>query len=164
VTRTGATWTVGPTQWAASSPTSLADGTYTVQATQSDWAGNTGSSNTNTFTVDNNAPVVTVTAPVAGQLYNSSGTTFNTGSLASWSGSISGTATDGGSGVANVKVSIKRESTGLYWNGSTFSSASENLITATGTTSWSLAFAVGNFPAGGPYTVRALSVPTALTV
>jgi hypothetical protein len=161
VTRSGATWSVGPTQWAATSPTSLADGTYTVQATQSDWASNTGTSNTNTFTVDNNAPTVTITAPVNGQIYNSSGTTFVTGSLATWGGSITGTATDGGSGVANVKVSIKRDSTGLYWNGSSFSAASENLITATGTGSWSLAFATANFPAGGSYTVRAVGTDVA---
>ena len=32
VTRTGTTWTVGPTDWAAGSPTSLPDGLYTVTA------------------------------------------------------------------------------------------------------------------------------------
>ena len=160
VTRTGTAWSVGATEWAAASPTSLADGTYTVQATQDDWAGNLGTSNTRTFTVDNNAPTVAVTAPVSGQLYNSSGTSFSTGSQASWTG-ISGTASDGGSGVASVTVSVRRDSTGLYWNGSSFSAAAENLIVASGTTSWSLTFPVTNFPAGGSYTVRAVGTDVA---
>ncbi len=163
VTRSGATWTVGALDWAAGSPSSLADGTYTVQATQVDWAANTGSSNTNTFTVDTNAPVVSVTAPVNGQLYLSGTTTFNTGSLVNWSGSITGTASDAGSGVNNVRVSI-RQGTGNYWNGTSFGSASEVLITATGTTSWSLAFPASNFPAGGAYTVRAVGTDNTLNV
>ena len=48
VTRSAATW--------STSFTSLAQGTYTVQATQSDSAGNTATSSANTFTVDTTAP------------------------------------------------------------------------------------------------------------
>ena len=51
VTRTGTNWTT------AAAP--LASGTYTVQATQSDLAGNTGSSSAVTFTVDATAPSLT---------------------------------------------------------------------------------------------------------
>jgi hypothetical protein len=47
-TRSGATW--------SATPVALADGTYTVQATQSDSAGNTGTSNARTFTVDTQRP------------------------------------------------------------------------------------------------------------
>jgi hypothetical protein len=39
--------------------TTLADGTYTAQATQSDAAGNVGTSTANTFTVDTTGPAVT---------------------------------------------------------------------------------------------------------
>ena len=39
----------------------------------------------------------------------------------------------------------------LYWNGTAFTDASENWRTATGTGTWSLAFAGTNFPADGIY-------------
>ena len=62
VTRSGATWTVDAS--------GLAEGTYTVQATQSDAGGNVGLSNASTFTVDTTAPTVTLTAPVNGSATN----------------------------------------------------------------------------------------------
>jgi large repetitive protein len=54
LTRTGASWSTG------SSGPQLADGLYTVQATQSDSAGNTGTSSPQTFTIKTNPPVVTL--------------------------------------------------------------------------------------------------------
>ncbi|HEX7298603.1 MAG TPA: Ig-like domain-containing protein, partial [Solirubrobacteraceae bacterium] len=51
-TRSGATWTT--------TAATLAQGTYTVQATQTDTAGNVATSAANTFTVDTTAPTVTV--------------------------------------------------------------------------------------------------------
>ncbi len=45
----------GGTTWSTTAST-LAQGTYTVQATQTDTAGNTGISNANTFTVDTTKP------------------------------------------------------------------------------------------------------------
>jgi chitinase len=45
----------GGTTWSTTAST-LAQGTYTVQATQTDSAGNTGTSNANTFTVDTTKP------------------------------------------------------------------------------------------------------------
>jgi hypothetical protein len=48
VTRTGATWTT--------TASTLADGTYTAQATQTDTSGNTGTSSANTFKVDATKP------------------------------------------------------------------------------------------------------------
>ena len=48
LTATGASWTA--------TPTALADGTYTAQASQTDGGGNTGRSATRTFTVDTTAP------------------------------------------------------------------------------------------------------------
>jgi chitinase len=49
------TTTRSGTSWSKTAST-LADGTYTIQATQSDTSGNTGTSNANTFTVDRTKP------------------------------------------------------------------------------------------------------------
>ena len=46
--------------------TTLAEGTYTVQATQTDTAGNSGTSTARTFVVDTTPPAVTLTAPADG--------------------------------------------------------------------------------------------------
>ncbi len=149
-TRSGTAW--------STTPTALADGLYTVTATQTDWSSNTGTSSTITFRVDTTAPSLAVTAPTA-VTYASSGTAYGE-SL--WTGcspaGICGTASDAGSGVsaAGVKVSVRQVSSGNYWSGSSFSNASENLITATGVATWNLAFLTTNFPAGGAYTVRAV--------
>jgi hypothetical protein len=165
VTRSGASWSVGAVQWASDSPSSLGNGAYTVQATQSDWASNIGTSNTNSFTVDTVAPTVVVTAPIANTVYLSAGRV--TTADPTWpctTPGICGTASDGASGVNNVKVSV-RQGTGNYWDPatSTFSSASEVFCTSgtaacivTGTTSWNVAFPIANFPAGGAYTARAV--------
>jgi hypothetical protein len=58
--------------------------------------------------------------------------------------------------IQSVAVSV-REGSGNYWNGTAFASATEVLVAATGTTSWSLAFGGANFPADGTYTVRAVA-------
>ena len=57
-----------------------------------------------------------------------------------------------------MKVSIRQLSTGNYWSGSSFSSGTENLITASNPAgTWTLTFPASNFPAGGTYTVRAFA-------
>ena len=147
-------------------PTALIDGTYTVVATQTDWGPNTGTSNTNTFTIETNPPSLTVTHPLAGGAYND----------AAWGAcspvGICGTATDGlGSGVAIVQVSIQQGS-GNYWNGSSFASATEAFQTAdctptcptaspSGTVAWNVPFAAANFPTEGSYTVHVVSTDNA---
>lgn len=52
--------------WATGQLTSLADGTYTAQAEQSDAAGNVGLSGPSTFTIDTTPPTITMTSPVKG--------------------------------------------------------------------------------------------------
>jgi hypothetical protein len=47
---------------------------------------------------------------------------------------------------------VQRASTGLYLTGTMFTAASQNWITATGTTSWSYALAAATFPGDGTYT------------
>src|SRR5207237_365099 len=67
---TAATWTSSATlpTWASES-----DGTYTVQATATDKAGNTFTGTAVTFTLDNTNPITaSVTAPIDGTLYNAS--------------------------------------------------------------------------------------------
>jgi hypothetical protein len=77
-TVTGATWSVA-------SASSLADGTYTVQASQADAAANTGTSTAITFTVDTVSPSPTVTAPT--------GYTGATPTLSGTAGNATGDAT-----------------------------------------------------------------------
>jgi hypothetical protein len=57
--------------WSYTAP-KLNDGTYTARVSQSDVAGNTGTSAAVTFTVDTSPPVVAVTTPEAGEVLTSS--------------------------------------------------------------------------------------------
>jgi large repetitive protein len=56
----------GGGSWTAGGESNLSDGTYTARAEQTDQAGNTGVSNTVTFTVDTTAPSPQITAPANG--------------------------------------------------------------------------------------------------
>jgi hypothetical protein len=64
--------------WSYKAP-HLADGQYTAQASQSDEAGNVGTSSTTTFTVDTTAPKVTLTSPQDGVVLDGSRPTFSGG-------------------------------------------------------------------------------------
>jgi hypothetical protein len=77
-------------------------GTYTLQATALDKAGNEGSASI-LVTVDTGAPTVEITTPKN----NSNVTVLDT----------TGIARDGGSGVDNVKLIVQRDSDGQYWDG-----------------------------------------------
>ena len=69
---------------------------------------------------------------------------------------LCGTAADSGSGVRLVELSLRRSSTGLYWNGSSFGASTETFRPATRSGSaWSFAFPAGSFPADGGYVVGA---------
>lgn len=130
--------------------------TYQVVAVFRSW--NTVSLPSATVLVDQTAPTATVSFPVAGGDYDTSG--WSAGCAAS----ICGTATDnsGGSGVASVAVSIQAPS-GNYWSGTGFTSASEVRLAASlgGGSTWSLGFPAGNFPVDGSYTVRAYAADRA---
>ena len=130
----------------------ISEGSHTVFAVTTP----SGESGSGSFRVDTTAPTVSVTFPVSGTSYNAAG--WNNGCGTPATGDLCGNSSDGvGSGVTQVRVSIRQVSTGNYWNGTSFSSSSEVLLTATGTASWSLAFAAASFPADGSYTVRAMA-------
>lgn len=99
----------GTTSWSFGFP-ALVAGRYSLRATATDTSGNNAYSATVAFWVDPNAPsVVTINAPLAGANLTSIGT-------------ISGTASDAsnGSGILLAKGQLRRNSDGLYWNGSTW--------------------------------------------
>jgi Concanavalin A-like lectin/glucanases superfamily/Putative Ig domain/Bacterial Ig-like domain len=145
----------GTTSWTRSfaGASFPADGPYTVRAVAADAVGTTASASI-TFTINKTAPTVALAFPASGGTYNN--TTWNAGC----SSAICGTATAATGGVASVAVSI-RQSGGSYWNGTAFASATEVLLPATGTTSWTRSFAGASFPADGAYTVRAVATDTA---
>jgi Big-like domain-containing protein/PASTA domain-containing protein len=116
----------------ATAPANIGDGTYTVQASQADQAGNVGTSAPRTFRIDTTAPAVTITAPADG---NSSTATTPT---------FAGTAGDaaGDGGTVTVKV----------YGGSSVSGSPVQTLTATRSgTSWSVpvsaALAIGTYTA-----------------
>ena len=144
----------GTTSWSVPFPAAnfLASGSYAVDAFTADVAGNIAVAST-TFTVDRTPPAVAVTVPVASAAYTNA--TWDAGCTSR----ICVTANSGATPVASVAVSL-RQGTGNYWNGSSFASASEVMIAAIGTASWSLPFVSANFAADGPYTVRAAATST----
>ena len=138
---------------ACASPTTysgLLAGAHTVQLRASDVAGNTSTVRTHTWTVDPDLPTVVVTSPVTGAAYRDASFDAACGTPA---GDVCGTASDP-QGVVAVDVSLRRDATGLYWNGSSFTGVSETWLRATGTTTWSLPFSAASFPSEGSYTVR----------
>ena len=131
----GSTWLPAPT-WLATSGTVAwsyafapsVDTSYTVRSRATDQCGNVQSQlGEATFTYDGTAP-------------QSSVSTSGCFSAASWPGQISGSASDSLSGVDYVQITVRRTSDGLYYNGSSWSSA-PTWLTAAGASSWSYAFA-----------------------
>jgi hypothetical protein len=88
---------------------SIPTGAYTVQASQSDSAGNTGVSAAHTFALDATPPTSAATAPASA----------NSTSIA-----ISYTASDSGSGLGSVELRVKPPGAGSYSKAATDSSPS----------------------------------------
>jgi large repetitive protein len=108
----GGSWSVRPTA-------GLADGTWTAQAVQFDWAGNRTSTTPTTFTVDTTPPAVTLTSPSSGAAVNTAVPTF--------SGAVGARPGDG----ASVSVSV-------YSGASATGTPVETLTAALSGSSWSV--------------------------
>jgi hypothetical protein len=130
---------------------------YTVTAVYHTWTATSAASNNVTVVNDNAAPAASISFPGSGTSYNAS--TFNAGCSPT---GVCGTAADP-SGVQSVKVSIRRNSDGAFWNGAAFSGSTESFNTASlgtpnGTsTSWNYPFTL---PADGSYTVHVQATDT----
>jgi hypothetical protein len=75
--------TVSSGTWTAMPTALTGNAQYTVQVTQTDAAGNVGTSTATSFVIDTTAPVVTLTAPTAGSITTTVSPTFsgNAGTL-----------------------------------------------------------------------------------
>ena len=119
--------------WSVAASSKLPDGTYTAQASQSDKAGNTGTSTTDTFTIFTVGPTVTITSPAAGSYTNHDTPTF------------SGTAgTASGDSSVSVDVYSGSEATGI---------PVQTVVAPVSSGSWSVAVSSPLFE--GVYTVQA---------
>src|SRR5207237_1069881 len=109
---TAATWTSSATLPTWSSQT---DGTYTVQATATDQAGNTLAGTAVSFTLDNTAPTTaSVTTPGNHRSYSTSGVP------SSFSGSVADNTGGGGLNANSTTFTLQRSSDSKYWNGLTW--------------------------------------------
>ncbi len=129
----------------------LLHGSHTVTVRAVDGAGNISTTASTTWTVDATAPTASMTFPTATG-YNLAGWIAGCGTAAT--GDMCGTASDVGSGLTTVAISIRRVSTNRYWDGSSFAATTETWLAAAGTASWSYGFAGTSFPTDGGYTVR----------
>lgn len=117
----------GTTSWTYTPPSALSSqASHTVNARAVDTSGNFSSVATVTFTIDNTGPVITISSPSNGAVFNTAPgqSTVNI--------TVSGSATDP-AGIQSVEVSV---------DAGTFTAAS-------GTTSWSKVVTVG----GGSHTI-----------
>src|SRR6185503_19111237 len=146
------TATIGGGNWSYAFPASSfpADGSYTVHIRAKDNASNTETGPSRTFRIDNANPSALFSFPASGGAFSNAGWNAGCGTAG-----FCGTYSDATSGVQAVDISIQRVSTGLYWNGSAFSSGSEDFQAASFSGgNWSYAFPASSFPADGSYTVH----------
>ncbi len=140
-TNAGSAVTVAP--YTRAFDTRIGDGLYDFRAVATDNAGNvTNSATIPGLRIDNTLPVPTTAFPAASGFYNVAG--WNAGCAPD---GLCGTATDAGSGVQLVDVSLRRSSGGLYWNGTSFASVTEVFVPATRTgDNWSFPLATTFVP------------------
>jgi hypothetical protein len=126
--------------WSYALP-ALIDGRYTLRASASDEAGNTGTSSVVSFYIDTLAPTATLAQPGPGFAFRS---------LAQ----ASGTASDVGTGVSSVSGVLQRVSDNAYWNGWAWAPTEARLPATLSGSSWSLPL-----PAleDGQYLLRAIA-------
>ena len=105
--------------WSADAAPALPSGTYTAQASQADAAGNTGTSAAHTFTIDTNAPAITLSNPADGSRTNATAPRFD-GTAGTAAGDVSAVTVDvfAGSSATGTPVrtlsTTRDQSTGAY--------------------------------------------------
>jgi hypothetical protein len=122
-----------------------------VIATAKDKAHNVASTATTIFWIDTTAPA---TATITSPAHNATVGNLN---------SVTGTASDAGSGIARVDLRIKRLSDNFYWSGTTWVAALTNLTTTLIGSDWSrnTAMPTGASLPNGLYTLTASAVDKA---
>src|SRR5207247_398029 len=128
---TVAAWTSSATlpTWASQN-----DGTYTMQATATDKAGNTVTGASVSFTLDKTAPTTaSVTTPANGSTYGASTVPAN------WSGSVADNSGGAGLNANSTTFTLQRSSDSNYWTGSAWQSGVFNLAATHAATSGSTA-------------------------
>jgi hypothetical protein len=136
----------GNTTWMLAMPANdlSSGGTYKVVAEATDSLGKVGTSSTVTFTYTPQ-PTVTITYPVDGTTYG-----------ADWTGTITGTASAGpGATISSISVAIEDTTTKQWWNGTSFSDATQTFVKATGTTTWYLPLGAGSLTSDDSYALVA---------
>ena len=147
--------------WSAT-PAALADGTWTVQATQRDAAGNVGTSTPVTFTVstapaDTTAPTVSITSPVAGSAVVSTSLTVS-GAAGTQTGDAATVTLDAYAGTAATGTPV-RTTTAAATSGS-WTSTLTGLAAGTYTLRASQSDAAGNVGLSDAVTVAMVAPPT----
>ncbi len=124
-TRTGTTWSIAAT-------TSMADGTYTARAQQSNSVGNTGFSAATTFTIDATPPAVTLTTPANGGSTNASRPQFTgaAGNAAGDSATVTLTICSGMAMTCPTPTVLAVPRTGATWTASPSSPFADGTYTA----------------------------------
>src|SRR5205823_1483479 len=144
----------GSSGWTYTFPNSNFDlnGSYTVSASATDRASNTGTSASNAFKYDTVNPAVAVSFPANNGNYNAAG----------WAAGapIAGTATDATSGIAgasSIQLTITQVGTSKTWNGTSFASGTNTVSASSydGSSGWTYTFPNSNFDLNGSYTVSA---------
>jgi hypothetical protein len=149
----------GTSSWSVPFPAARfgGDGAYVLNTRAVDAATNVETPGpTSSFDLDSTAPSLGVTFPADGALYGA----------AAWGAGcapagVCGSAFDSGSGIQRVDVSVRRSSTGLYWNGTAFAAAAETFVAATGLGSWKLPLAFAALPTPDSYAFRARATDAA---
>lgn len=124
------------------------DGFYTVRVELTDAASNV-TVESSTFRIDRVAPTLTPIFPEAGGTYNTA--TWDVGCPAP---GICASGADESGPLASELVSIRQNGTGMFWDGTGFSTPFEQLLDVTGV--GFLSFPASNFPSDGSYNVRNL--------
>ncbi|HEY4450987.1 MAG TPA: S8 family serine peptidase, partial [Solirubrobacteraceae bacterium] len=127
-------------------------GTSTFSASERSTSGGTLTALASSPSVQVTAPTAAISFPASSAAYNAAGWTAGCAPAG-----VCGTAGDTGSTISGVQVSIKRNSDGFYWNGSSFLAGSESYLSAAGTTTWSVALSASALSDGATYTVHAKS-------